>query len=256
MRGSACSPLHSLACSTEGLAFAPRTGIISALAPSAQNGLLAAGSYSGTVGLYDLALSEPLTMTLGVPHGSGVTQVRANAQPRSCSSIDEQVALPLCAQVAWCGTYLFVASRRSLALDIFDLRNPLQPLTSVPRRAMTHQRLSFDLVGRGGGALLAMGDQHGLLSFHDVASVCSTPEGMERVPKMQEKVANDALGSTAFVRGGDSTDYLITCSGSRKLDRSLRLDIVEDASTSSSSDGEREIEEPEQRGQLCLWQLR
>jgi hypothetical protein len=53
--------------------------------------------------------------------------------------------------------HLFIASRRSTVLQVYDLRNPSMPFSHLPRNGSTNQRLSFDI--DPWGRYLVTGDQ-------------------------------------------------------------------------------------------------
>lgn len=110
-------------------------GIISALAfaPGA-TGDFVAGGYDGSVGMY--TEDGELEGWLGGVEGGGVTQLSYH---------------PLNP------TLLFVASRRSDVIQVYDLHNPFQPLHSLPRKGWTNQRIRFDI--DVWGRWLASGDE-------------------------------------------------------------------------------------------------
>lgn len=100
-------------------------GPISALAFSAHAvGTFAAGSYAarGSVSLYDEDTRGAVAHLGGVV-GGGVTQVAFHP-------LDPNV--------------VFVGSRRSAALQAFDLRDTSVPVAEMPREAGTNQRIAFD----------------------------------------------------------------------------------------------------------------
>jgi hypothetical protein len=111
-------------------------GIISALAFSAHYpGSYAAGSFVGSVVLYD----EDTTGATGVLEGvvgGGVTQIAYHP-------LDPYV--------------IFVASRRSDAIQAFDLRDTSQPVANLDRPGSTNQRIAFDL--DPWGRWMASGDE-------------------------------------------------------------------------------------------------
>ena len=117
-------------------------GLISALAFSAHYvGSYAAGSFVGSVVLYDEDTAGATGILEGV-QGGGVTQLGYH---------------PLDANV------LFVASRRSDAIQAYDLRDTSQPLASLARPAGTNQRIAFDL--DPWGRWIASGDEVSCLIF-------------------------------------------------------------------------------------------
>lgn len=107
------------------------TGLVSALSISGPGGLLAAGTLSRHIGLYEregrgmtdsvISLDRPFN---GVA-GHGVTSLRWSSDER----------------------YLYAAERASKKILLFDIRHARQQLASLGgRRADTQQRLDFDVV--------------------------------------------------------------------------------------------------------------
>ncbi|GAA6062623.1 hypothetical protein JCM10212_000285 [Sporobolomyces blumeae] len=128
-------------------------GLISTLdfSPSHGAGLLAAGSFSGTIGLYDPSSSAPLVGLLPSTNRGGVTKVLYHP------------TIP---------HLLFAASRQSNYLELFDLRNfELEPIR-LRRKGRTNQRIGFDIDPTG--SWLVTGDQHGHLSLFDDAYLTYT----------------------------------------------------------------------------------
>lgn len=98
-------------------------GINSALAAN-DEGLLAVGTFSGQVGMYDLGHEDSAVMVLPSSTDSehGIT---------SLHFLESQ--------------YLIVAARSSCTLEVFDLRNPHQRLGRLcGRNALTQRRLGVD----------------------------------------------------------------------------------------------------------------
>jgi hypothetical protein len=117
-------------------------GYISALSispPSVASGygILAAGTWSRNVGLYDAEGTGEIITTLSLPSsfnrdtplnsglkGNGITQLRFSS----------------------CGNYLYIAERSSDALLIYDVRNFAFCLSQcVGRNALSNQKLGFDI---------------------------------------------------------------------------------------------------------------
>lgn len=108
-------------------------GILSAMALSSEN-ILVAGSFSKSVGLYRAPSLEAIGV-FNAESGEGVTQT------------------------IWspCGRYLYIASRKSLQIEVWDIRSAGKVVRRLRgRRAMTNQRmgiaLSYDgkLIAAGG----------------------------------------------------------------------------------------------------------
>ncbi|WWC59351.1 uncharacterized protein I303_101903 [Kwoniella dejecticola CBS 10117] len=183
-------------------------GIISALSFCPDySGTYAAGSFSGngSVALYSEDTgSTPLAHVEGLV-GGGVTQIGWH---------------PLNP------TTMFISSRRSRAIQIYDTRDWTSPLSSFPRDASTNQRIAFDV--DPWGRWLASGDEHGAIKIWDLAT-------MDTQPIFEEQLHQDAVGS---VQLHPFQPLLLTCSGSR---RHLQdgLSYEEDQSSSDeSADGD------------------
>lgn len=102
-----------------------QAGVISALCPRwDDSGVLAAGSFSGSVGIYDIRSPEPLTLLLRSNIAGGVTQVMFD----QTSGMD-----------------LFVGHRHSDRIAVWDLRMGEEASWHVPRPSLTNQRLYFSL---------------------------------------------------------------------------------------------------------------
>jgi WD40 repeat protein len=115
-------------------------GIVSVLTGDAPSGLLAAGTYSRYVGLYD---------AFGQGDCVGVFSVKG-------TSADGKIGGSGVTQVSWspCGRYLYIAERKSDGIMVYDIRKTGQLLSWLRgRKAQTNQRLGFDTV--------AMDDQGG-----------------------------------------------------------------------------------------------
>lgn len=125
-----------------------RTGIISTLAFSSPDPLapssspfLAAGSFSGSIGLYDPSSPAPLFDLLTPSQKGGVTKVRSFflfILDSRLTKSDEQVAFnPVSPHL------LFAASRNASNMDVWDLRNASRPVShgKMRREGRTNQRL-------------------------------------------------------------------------------------------------------------------
>ncbi|OWZ78561.1 guanyl nucleotide binding protein [Cryptococcus neoformans Bt85] len=180
-------------------------GIISALAFAPDTtGSFVAGGYDGSVGMY--MEDGDLEGWLGGVEGGGVTQLSYH---------------PLNP------TLLFVASRRSDIIQVYDLRNSSQPLHSLPRKGRTNQRLRFDI--DVWGRWLVSGDEEGLVRIWDIIS----PE----VPVVfEKKLHNDAVSSVQLHL---YYPLLLTSSGSRNMTvsgSSLNNESSEGSQSDSDSD--------------------
>lgn len=108
-------------------------GLISALDIDGQYNVLAAGTLSRQVGLYDAA---------GEGECIGVFTVAG-------TDADASISGSGITQVKWsrCGRYLYVAERKSDGVLVYDIRKTGQLLSwTTGRQAVTNQRLGVDLV--------------------------------------------------------------------------------------------------------------
>jgi hypothetical protein len=131
-----------------------KVGIISALACSTDySGLYAAGSFSGSVSLYQEDHDGAVGHIDGIEPG-GVTQVCLNQYLDMRRRLTRQLQFhPLSPN------HLFIASRRSDCIQLYDIRNPSESVAMLPRKGDTNQRIWFDL--DPWGRYLATGDQVG-----------------------------------------------------------------------------------------------
>jgi telomerase Cajal body protein 1 len=108
------------------------TGILSALAIDENSGILAAGTFSRYIGLYD---------SRGQGDCVGVFCVEG-------TEADSQIGGSGVTQVIWssCGRYLYIAERKSDGALIYDIRKTGQLLAWLQgRKAVTNQRLGVHL---------------------------------------------------------------------------------------------------------------
>ena len=108
-------------------------GIVSALSIDDTSKILAAGTYSRSVGLYE---------SMGDGECVGVFSVKG-------TSADMEIGGSGITQVSWspCGRYLYIAERKSDGLLLYDIRKTGQLLAWLTGRdAFTNQRLSFDII--------------------------------------------------------------------------------------------------------------
>jgi hypothetical protein len=111
----------------------------------APGGLLAAGSRTRHVGIYDATSAEEITtFTLpGTLDGKKIKSQNANMRHVMGDGISFLKYSP-------CGTYLYVAERQSDVLLIYDVRNFSLALGYCSgRNAMTNQKLGFDVWNAG-----------------------------------------------------------------------------------------------------------
>ncbi|OCF76835.1 hypothetical protein I204_02541 [Kwoniella mangroviensis CBS 8886] len=185
-------------------------GIISALSFCPDySGTFAAGTYSSSssVSLYSEDTGfTPLAHVEGLV-GGGVTQIGWH---------------PLNP------TIMFISSRRSSSIQIYDTRDLSAPLSSFDRNNSTNQRIGFDV--DPWGRWLSSGDETGTVRIWDIST-------MDTKAIFEEKLHQDAVGSVQF---HPFQPLLLTCSGSRKH---LQNEYEDDDDESSSSEFEEESED-------------
>lgn len=107
-------------------------GLVSALAIDSQYNVLAAGTLSRQVGLYDSAGSGECVATFSI----------------DATDAEETIAGTGVTQLAWsqCGRYLYIAERKSNGLMVYDIRRSGQLLAWLcGRNALTNQRMAFSM---------------------------------------------------------------------------------------------------------------
>ncbi|KAL9102707.1 MAG: hypothetical protein Q9163_002169 [Psora crenata] len=107
-------------------------GIVSAMAMNAE-GVLAAGTFTGKLGLYNANSAAPLVTECNLPGDArtGITSLHFNPSP-------------------FRSNYLLAVSRVCCSMHLFDIRNPSAPLSVLcGRQAKTQQRLSVDFTENG-----------------------------------------------------------------------------------------------------------
>ncbi|EPZ33905.1 hypothetical protein O9G_002468 [Rozella allomycis CSF55] len=150
-------------------------GIVSALSVCQTRGLIAVGTYSKTIFLYDMETFEPVLM---LPEfQSGLTQIEFSHD----------------------GNFLFTASRCDDSIKVWDLRNCDEPLLEFPRKGMINQRLYFQLTSD----YLITGDTDGTVSFYDINC-------LETGRMVNKKIGRDSIPAAKLFG-----DLLVTCQGSR-----------------------------------------
>jgi len=143
-------------------------GIVSALAFAPDySGVLAAGSFAGTIGLYD-------TTTAGCPL---VKLLRSKTEANGVIKVAFHPASHL----------LYSASRLSDAIEVWDLRNWGKRPGRLARKGKTNQRLGFDV--DPSGEWLVAGDQDGQLSCFSAEYDDQHPAPLARFQLAQGKQA-------------------------------------------------------------------
>ena len=166
-------------------------GINSAMDISS-DGVLAAGTFSRWIGLYD---SYGRGGTVGVFQLAGSESETSEGRGRGVT------------QVIWseCGRYLCVVERWSDGVGVWDIRGTGKQLAWLGgRRAETQQRLSVDVVG---GEVWAGGLDGMVRMWKDFGMATGSVE-----PSREFKAHDDAVSSVGLHPSGS---VLLTCSGQR-----------------------------------------
>ncbi|KAI9375505.1 WD40-repeat-containing domain protein [Aspergillus egyptiacus] len=179
-------------------------GIVSALALSPTgSGILAAGTFSRNVGLYDA-------------HGSGHSMGTFNIAK---SEAVRHIGGSGITQLLWspCGRYLYIAERKSDGVLVYDIRVTGQLLGWLQgRNALTNQRMKIDLVATGqdnSHAIWAGGTDGFIRSWEDPAFTAGAQE-----PSWQWKVHDDSLNSTVL---HPTSNIAATTSGQKHLKNNI-----------------------------------
>lgn len=206
-------------------------GTVAALAaqPSAPDGaglgggLLAAGTWTRCLGLYDVARAGGCAATWSVAGAAGEAGVGGKGV----------------VQVAWspCGRYLVVNERGARGLLVYDVRGTHRLLAWLDGRdGETNQRLSCDVFpgseGNGAFEVWAGTKDGGVVVWDGVGN----QEGAV-LPSWDWKAHGSAVGSAAMHMSGS---VVATCSGSWKIvdeEEDYSLDGSNESSEESSSEG-------------------
>ena len=165
-------------------------GLVSALAMNME-GCLAAGTFTGEVGITNTNSEEGTVVKLALPAdaGAGVTGLKFHPDPSRQN-------------------YLVTASRKADALHVFDVRNPGSSLASLEnRKAMTPQRMGFDVTDEG--EVWAGGTDGSIRVWEEVG----LREGAI-APRRTINAHGDTVSGVGWHPGG--AGVLATCAGSRK----------------------------------------
>ncbi|KAL2847688.1 WD40-repeat-containing domain protein [Aspergillus pseudodeflectus] len=178
-------------------------GIISAMALNPdQGGILAAGTFSRNVGLYD-------------SNGSGQSLGTFSV---SRTEADRHIGGGGVTQLLWspCGRYLYIAERKSDGVLVYDIRVTGQLLGWLQgRRALTNQRMEIDLVSTAQGSsheIWAGGTDGFMRLWQDPAY---TAGGQDPGWEWRVNLSNDSVSSTVMHPSGD---IAATTSGQKRLE--------------------------------------
>ncbi|KAK0119680.1 hypothetical protein ONS95_011116 [Cadophora gregata] len=199
-------------------------GIVSAMSqqPSPENadvGMLAAGTWTRWVGLYDLgglggtvatwSVAEAADIDVGIG-GTGITDIKWSA----------------------CGRYLFVVERKSKGVLVYDVRVTGKLVSwLVGRDAGTNQRIGVDLFPSDSGTEVWAGGVDGVVRVWEGVGMTEGP--LER--SWEFKAHDDPVTSTAVHSSGT---VVATCSGQRSSPGLSISEEVEENDGSSDDDSD------------------
>lgn len=214
-------------------------GIVSALGISCE-GLLAAGTFSSWIGLYD-------------GYGRGGTTGIFEVKGSSTETEDEHLGSGI-TQVIWssCGRYLCVVERESDGIGVWDVRGTGRRLAWLQgRMAKTNQRLAVDILntelwaGGTDGAVrvweslgMIEGDVNPAWQFHAHGGKLFRNWRILRSDSLALTIEPDAVSAAVLHPSGS---VLATCSGQRHSFSSLRNNSTGE-SVKDDSDSESESE--------------
>ncbi|ORX60912.1 WD40 repeat-like protein [Piromyces finnis] len=213
------------------------------------SGLLAAGSLSKSIGIYDTNNSNELVYQQKKLKG-GVIQVQFSPD----------------------GNYLYSVSRQTDGIICWDIRNTGKQLCEYVRPGKTNQRISFDI--SKDGKYLISGDKDGYINVYELMHVIKSPEALEELnnqkiefksikPTYRYEVNKDTITSVAF---HPYYPIIFTCSGQRKFNMNI-LDEhnVENCAIDSTSEHSTTIEDSQKEiinykcnyseNILSIWQI-
>ncbi|KAL8408827.1 hypothetical protein RB594_007307 [Gaeumannomyces avenae] len=200
-------------------------GTVSALAAQPDTSLVAAGTWTRWVGLYDLSRADSC-----VANWSLTASGRGAGAGAGAGGVVQAIWSP-------CGRYLVLNERRSTSLAVYDVRVTGRLLSRlVDRDADTNQCLGCDVfaspAGEGAdGSIFEIwaGTRDGRVLAWDAVGGHASDNGEERLSshtwEWQAHSTASAVGSTALHPGGS---VLATCAGS--------WEVVVDESDSEDSD--------------------
>lgn len=124
-----------------------QAGVISCVTPRWDDtGVLGAGSFSGTIGIYDTRAAEPLVLHLKPGIYQGITQVKFDPHD---------------------GMKLYAGARHSDVISCWDLRTG-DLASSIPRPSQTNQRLYFSITSDGTYLISGVSDVPGEIIIHNL----------------------------------------------------------------------------------------
>ena len=193
-------------------------------------GLYAAGSYSGTTGLYDERDPSHLIVELA-SHGGGVTQATFSAD----------------------GLYLFVGARRDGSIRMWDVRQSCAVLATFERRAPTNQRIGFELLGAASEGLLTA-SQDGSVLLYNTSDPAAPPTTLLTFGSATNTATRHPSLPMLAVAEGERTFQLSTGDARQALDEDGQTTTCESAAAGDESEDEDEAR-PRGSNGLSLWIL-
>lgn len=229
------------------------TGILSALAIEEQSGVLAAGTFSRHIGLYD---------SRGQGDCIGVFCVEG-------TEADLQIGGSGVTQVIWspCGRYLYVVERKSEGAMIYDIRKTGQLLGWLEgRKAVTNQRLGVHVAspselasqevwaGATDGRIRVWRNPHKSEGAQKVSFEWHGHNGTSQESNSHEHTANHLPAPVSSAVLHPSTSVLASCSGAK-----VYSDVYDEPSgsmaTGTSTSTKTSTTRPFSDNSLKIWAL-
>lgn len=229
-------------------------GTVSALSaqpPDASGGsLVAAGTWTRWVGLYDFARGGDCVATWSIAAAAAAAEPGEGAGPNA-KGIGGLGIL----QTIWspCGRYLLINERQSTGMLVYDVRVTGKMLGWLAGRdALTHQRLTCDVypgTSDTGGFEVWAGTQNGTVNMWE--GVGNTEGSMEASWDMEAH--GSPIGGTAMHASGS---VLATCSGSWTVPDAVSGDS-DDETSDEESEGSLEGHIPKAHdATLKIWSIK
>ncbi|KAK3938201.1 hypothetical protein QBC46DRAFT_441184 [Diplogelasinospora grovesii] len=230
-------------------------GTVSALSQQPQSqdststGVVAAGTWTRNLGLYDLHRAGSCVATWSLTQHTDTT-VPGNNTSTTTAADGDGIGGKGVVQTAWspCGRYLVVNERGSHGLLVYDLRGTNRLLATLTGRdADTNQRLSVDVFPGAesvGGFEVWAGTKHGGVVVYEGVGNTEGVVGPSWGWDTNEKRSGSAVGSTVMHLSGS---VVATVSGSWKIADSSDDDTdSSDEGTDDDSDSETNGSEEEE----------
>ena len=173
-----------------------QSGLISCLdCNPAHPSLLVAGSYNGSVGLYNLSANPDRALEHKMfLSSSGISQVKFSGD----------------------GLFLFVNPRREDAIDIYDMRQASTVLARVSRPNGSNLKMGIDVDRGCGGRYMVGGDSLGNLLLWDLFAAPADDHSKIIAPLLTQRVAGEALNGVSMHPGFSPTCPIVAVASGQR----------------------------------------